>query len=144
MACALLNVFDAPVVQNIMSFVPPDPEFDTLYGTVEIKDVRHYITYGGVPQGGFVYFADQEKQGWYRWDRDYFQEASYTKIETGQVVFLVHEDGSEEIGVLPDNWEDTVNKDRLAETVMIADAYFMLAREREIADDYYVRDHADN
>ena len=110
MACALLklNVFDAPVVQNIMSFVPPDPEFDTLYGTVEIKDVRHYITYGGGAEGGFVYFADQEKkQGWYRWDRGWFQEASYTKIETGQVVFLVHEDGSEEIGVLPDNWEDS-------------------------------------
>ncbi len=37
----------------------------------------------------------------------------------------MHEGGSEQIAILPDSWETTVNLEALAETVMIADDGFM-------------------
>ena len=58
--------------------------------------------------------------GWYRWNREWFTKAVYTKVETGQVAFLMHDGGSEQIAILPDSWETTVNLEALAETVTIA------------------------
>ena len=126
MSAALLNVFDSCVVFNILSLVPPDvPEVSSLYGTTEIYKTKHYVTYGGGPEGGFVYFASPRKSGWYKWHRDWSKKPAYTKVDKGQVAFLVNADGSEQIAVLPGNWERTVDLDELAETVIIADDAFM-------------------
>ena len=61
MALALLNMFDELVVERIQDFLPEDPpdpfeDFDTLYGTVQIYQTKHYVTHSGGPEGGLVYF----------------------------------------------------------------------------------------
>ena len=112
MKTALQNIFDAPVVLNILSFVPVDDfQIETLYGFTHIYWAKHYITYCGGPEGGFVYFTSPRcrRGGWYRWNREWFTQAVYTKVEQGQVAFLMHEGGSEQIAILPDSWETTVN-----------------------------------
>ena len=128
MNTALKSVFDAPVMLNILSFVPLDNfELETLFGFTHISGVKHYITYGGGPEGGFVYFASQRpgKFSWFTWHRDWFKEAVYTKVRAGQVAFLMHSDGSEQITILPDKWDTEVDLEALAETVIIADDCFM-------------------
>ena len=98
MNTALKSVFDAPVMLNILSFVPLDNfELETLFGFTNIYGTKHYITYGGGPEGGFVYFTSRRrgKGGWYKWHRDWFKRAVYTKVVEGQVAFLMHADGSE-------------------------------------------------
>ena len=125
MAVAFLNLFDANVVQNIMAYVPLNLDFYPLYGTTTIYRTKHYVTYGGGPEGGFVYFASSRKPGWYKWHRDWFQKPTYERVEKGQVAFLINADGSEEIGVLPEGWEETVDTDDLAEMVIIADDAYM-------------------
>ena len=99
--------------------------------------MKHYITYGGGPEGGYVYFASQSlpkglrtkgrpgKSSWFKWHRDWFQEAVYTKIREGQVAFLIHADNSEQITILPERWETEVDLEALAETVVIADHCYM-------------------
>ena len=60
MNTVLKTVFDSNVVANIAAFVPVDEfEIDTLFGFTHIAGVKHYITYGGGPEGGYVYFASQ-------------------------------------------------------------------------------------
>ena len=128
MNTALKSVFDSGIVNNIFSFAPVDDfEIDTLFGFTHIGGVRHYITYGGGPEGGFVYFTSQRpgKSSWFKWHREWFREAVYTKVVEGQVAFLMHSDGSEQITILPDSWDTTVNLEALAETVIIADDGFM-------------------
>ena len=128
MNTALKSVFDSNVLANIAALVPVDDfEIDTLFGFTHIAGVRHYITYGGGPEGGYVYFASQRpgKSSWFRWHRDWFKEAVYTKIVEGQVAFLIHSDSSEQITILPERWETEVDLEALAETVIIADHGFM-------------------
>ena len=128
MNTALKSVFESGVVNNILAFVPVDNfEIDTLFGFTHIAGVKHYITYGGGPEGGFVYFASQRpgKSSWFTWHRDWFKEAVYTKVKKGQVAFLMHSDGSEHITILPDNWDTEVDLEALAETVIIADDFYM-------------------
>ena len=67
-----------------MAFVPVDNfEIDTLFGSTHIRGAKHYITYGGGPEGGFVYFTNQRpgKSSWFTWHRDWFKEAVYTKVK---------------------------------------------------------------
>jgi hypothetical protein len=82
------------------------------------------VTYGGGPEKGFVYFTNPRKSGWCKWLRNWFTQPVYTRVDEGQVVFLVNADGSEQIAVLPSNWERTVDLDELTETVIIADDAF--------------------
>ena len=112
MALALLNVFDEDIVQNIMDLVPRDPpvEWETLYGSTRVSQTKHYITYGGGPEGGYVYFYRERKAGWYKWERDWFKPPTYAKRD-GTVAMIIMDDGSERIGVLPENWEGVVEFD---------------------------------
>ena len=125
MAVAFLNLFDANVVQNIMAYVPLNLDFYPLFGTTTIYRKKHYVTYGGGPEGGFVYFTTGREQGWYKWHRGDGEKATYERVEKGQVAFLINADGSEEIGVLPEGWENAVDIDDLAEMVIIADDAYM-------------------
>ena len=118
MATALLNVLPAPVVDNVLAFVPIDR--DSLYGTATIDGVKHCVTYGGGPEGGYVYLP---RQGWCKWHREWFQRPSYTKVQHGEVAFLLNADGSEGIAVIPFDWGDEAYD--LAETVITADDAFV-------------------
>jgi len=111
MALALLNMFDELVVERIQDFLPEDPpdpfeDFDRLYGTVQIYQTKHYVTHSGGPEGGFVYFYREREAGWYRWSRNWGTPPAYTKLETGVVLMVSYPDGSERIGIAPDNWEE--------------------------------------
>ena len=111
MALALLNMFDELIVERIQDFLPEDPpdpfeDFDTLYGTVQIYETKHYCTSGGGPEGGLVYFYREREAGWYRWWRNWSTPCRYEKLATGVVLMISYPDGSERIGIAPDNWEE--------------------------------------
>ena len=111
MALALLNMFDELVVERIQDFLPEDPpdpfeDFDRLYGTVQIYQTKHYVTHSGGPEGGLVYFYREREAGWYRWSRNWGTPPAYEKLETGVVLMVSYPDGSERIGIAPDNWEE--------------------------------------
>ena len=115
-------------MSQIMSFVPVDDfAIETLFGFTTIYVAKHYITYGGGPEGGSVYSLSRRrgKGWWHRWHRDWFKKAVYTRVEEGQVAFLMQADGSEQIAILPDSWDRTVNLEALADTVIIADDWTM-------------------
>ncbi len=59
-------------------------DWKTVYGIVNIYKSKHIVTYGGGPEGGYVY--KERDPGWYRWRRTWFQSPAYTKMLTGQVV----------------------------------------------------------
>jgi len=132
MALALLNVFDESIVQNIQDLIPRDPpvEWETLYGTARIYQTKHYITYTtpSGPEGGYVYFYRERAAGWYKWHRDWFRgHPEYTMIEENVAMITVG-DGSERIGVLPENWEEVVEFDE-DWTVIIGDDDTMQSRD---------------
>ena len=77
-----LNIFDEAIVQNIQDLIPPDPE--------PLVD-WHYITHGGGPEGGYVYFYREREAGWYKWERDWLRPPTYTKLETGVVAMILME-----------------------------------------------------
>ena len=132
MALAFVNIFDENIVQNIQDLIPPDPEplvdWETLYGAERIYQTKHYITHGGGPEGGYVYFYREREAGWYKWERDWFRPPTYTKLETGVVAMIIMEDGAERIGVLPDNWEELMQFDE-DWTVIIGDDETMQNRD---------------
>ena len=111
MALALLNMFDEAVVERIQDFLPEDPpdpfeDFEYLLGTVQIYQTKHYVTHSGGPEGGLVYFYREREAGWYRWSRNWGTPPAYEKLETGVVLMVSYPDGSERIGIAPDNWEE--------------------------------------
>ena len=111
MALALLNMFDELVVERIQDFLPEDPpdpfeDFEYLLGTVQIYQTKHYATHSGGPEGGLVYFNREREAGWYRWSRNWGTPPAYEKLETGVVLMVSYPDGSERIGIAPDNWEE--------------------------------------
>ena len=112
MALALSNVFSEAIVQNIQDLIPRDPpvEWETLYGSTRIYQTKEYITYGGGPEGGCVYFYREREAGWYKWRRDWLKPSTYAKID-GTVAVIIMEDGSGRIGTLPENWEEVVEFD---------------------------------
>ena len=125
----MLNLFGESIAQNIQELIPKDPpvEWETQRGTTRIYQTKHYITYGGGPEGGYVYFYREREAGWYKWERDWFKPPSYTKID-GTVAMTIMDDGSERIGALPENWEEVVEFDEDWH-VIIGDDYTMQTRD---------------
>jgi len=131
MALALLNMFDELVVERIQDFLPEDPpdpfeDFEYLLGTVQIYQTKHYVTHSGGPEGGLVYFYREREAGWYRWSRNWGTPPAYTKLETGVVLMVSYPDGSERIGIAPDNWEEVYD---------IGDDVFVLIGDDETMQD---------
>ncbi len=54
-------------------------EWETVYGSAKIYKSKHLVTYGGGPEGGYVYFYKERDPGWYRWHRTWFQPPTYTR-----------------------------------------------------------------
>ena len=70
-------------------------EWHTLYGFAHIgRHDRHYLTYGGGPDGGIVkLWAD----GWYVWERNWGTRAIYIRIPDELEVIYKNDDGHEAI-----------------------------------------------
>ena len=128
MTLAFANLFDDIILQNIQDFIPQQTvEWETLYGKCRIHKTEHYITYGGGPEGGYVYFYREREPGWYSWNRDWLERPTYTKIDEGVVVFKITEEGSEFIAVVPDGWEYEQDEDGV---IIIGDDEEMQGRDR--------------
>ena len=96
MTLAFANVFDDSILQNIQDYIPQQTiDWEALYGKCRIYQTDHYITYGGGPEGGYVYFYREREAGWYHWHRDWLEKPAYAKIENGIVVARIDEDGCE-------------------------------------------------
>jgi hypothetical protein len=129
MTLAFANVFDDSILQNIQDFIPEQTiDWQTLYGKCRIYQTDHYITYGGGPEGGYVYFYREREAGWYHWHRGWNGPPEYNKIEDGIVVFRIDEDGCEFVYVAPHMWEYEQDDD---EVIIIGDDEEMQGRDRE-------------
>ena len=84
------------------------------------------ITYGGGPEGGYVYFYREREPGWYSWHRDWFQKPTYIKLE-GIAVFRINDDGNEFIAIVPNGIEIEEEED---ETLIVGDHDEMQGRDR--------------
>ena len=51
--------------------------WEEIHGSQVIKRRHHYVTYGGGPEGGFVYFNGS----WHAWNREWFEPATYTQLD---------------------------------------------------------------
>ncbi len=129
MTIAFANVFDDSIIQNIQDFLPQlFSEWEPLYGKNRIYETDHYLTYGGGPEGGYVYFFRERDPGWYSWNREWFQQPTYTKLDDGRlVVFRNPEEGSEFIAVVPDGFEYEVQE---YEVMIVGDDAEMQGREQ--------------
>ena len=127
MTLAFASIFDDTIIQNIQDFLPQETiEWDNLYGKCRIYHTDHYITYGGGPEGGFVYFYREREPGWYSWHRGWMEKPTYVKIE-GVVVFRINEEGSEFIAAVPNGTEIEEGED---ETIIFGDHDEMQGRDR--------------
>ena len=115
MAELLNQLFPEGIVENIADFIPPPIDWSTVHGSTKIYQTKHIITYGGGPEGGFVYFYREREAGWYSWDRGWFQPAVYTKVDGKIAVWW--DDDVEKIGVVPHDYEpgedETIMDDEL-------------------------------
>ena len=97
-------VFPEGIVDLITELVPQDPEieWESLYGSTTIYMTKHFITYGGGPDGGYVYFYKEREVGWYSWERNWGTPPVYTKVD-GQIALCFGD--SELIAVVPLDYE---------------------------------------
>jgi len=131
MSIALMPLFEPSIIDLIYDFIPMDEEdeWETLYGCTEIYETQHYLTYGGSPEGGYVFFYREREQGWYRWSRTWGEGPTYERITSGQVAIRHRQDEDEKIMVLPDNWDELGYGDD--DDIMIMDNSFMIQQDWE-------------
>ena len=104
MAEVLANVLPDGLIEHIADFIGDGLDWDYVYGTTTIYETQHIVTYGGGPEGGFVFFFREREPGWYSWERDWFQEPTYKKLN-GILVQKFTEDGTEYVAVAPRDFE---------------------------------------
>ena len=70
---ALRYIMPDGVVEDIDAFIPrrPEIEWEAVYGSTTIYATQRFITHGGGPGGGYVYFYRERPAGWYRWERSW-------------------------------------------------------------------------
>jgi hypothetical protein len=103
----LNTIFPDLVVEQIESFLPAwdeDLEWHQIYGTITIFRTKHYLTYGGGPEGGYVYFFRERQPGWYRWHRNWGTEPIYERCQ-GHLLQRFDEDGMEYVAEVPEDYE---------------------------------------
>ena len=126
MAIALMNVFDAYVVQNIYNLIPrrPDAEWEIVVGSKFIYKTKHVLLYERWSRGGYVYFYKERRARWYRWERNWGEEPRYTYIDDGPVAVRWSDD-VEYIAVLPANYEEYNWDDYEEDDMRILDSDYM-------------------
>ena len=105
----LNQVFPEGVAVNIQDYAAPYIEWEAVYGSLVIYRTKHILTYGGGPEGGYVYFYREREPGWYSWRRDWFRPPVYTKLD-GQVA-IWWDENVERIGVVPHDYEPPEGED---------------------------------
>ena len=105
----LTQFFPDAIVDNIAAYAAPEIEWETVYGSTMIYKTKHIITYGGGPEGGYVYFYKEREPGWYAWERDWFKPPSYQKVD-GQIA-IWWDDRTERIGLVPHDYEPDEDED---------------------------------
>ena len=125
----LSQIFPEGVAENIVEFIPEqeDVAWETVYGSTTTYRTKHFITYGGGPEGGYVYFFRERAPGWYSWHRDWFKEAEYTKLD-GRVLAIWWDDGVERMGVVPLDYEPDEDEDI---TILDNEHMEFMAREED-------------
>jgi hypothetical protein len=65
MAQVLRSIFPEEVMDHIAALMPEDHriEWETLYGATLIYRTKHFLTYGGGPEGGYVIFIGNASRG---------------------------------------------------------------------------------
>jgi hypothetical protein len=100
--------FPSEVVELIAEYAAEDVldtlEWEATFGTTTIYRTKHIITYGGGPEGGYVYFYKEREAGWYEWERDWFGPPTYTKVD-GLMLQRFDADGVEYLAVAPHGFE---------------------------------------
>ena len=78
-----MNLWDQRVVELIDEYVDKRPviHWETVYGFKFIYRTKHYLTHGGNPTGGYVYFFKEKNPGWHEWSISFSDdEPTYTWI----------------------------------------------------------------
>ena len=78
-------------------------QWQTVYGFAGIgRYDRHYMTYGGGPEGGVVRLSS----GWCVWRRDWFRDAESVRIPKAlRVIYLHNDDGHEAIKLVTRDYD---------------------------------------
>ena len=103
MAEVLSVMFPEGIAETIAEYAADVIEWETVYGSAEIYKTKHILTYGGGPEGGYVYFYREREPGWYEWQREWFKPPVYSKVVG--VIAIFWDDGVERIGVVPYDYE---------------------------------------
>lgn len=108
MSLALLPVLNVELIDRIYDFLPTEPEieWETLYGADMIYRTKHWVTQGGGPYGGYVYFYKERPEGWYRWCTTWGGDQVYERIRSGIMVWRHAYDEDEKCAIIPDNYEE--------------------------------------
>jgi hypothetical protein len=109
MAEVLNQILPEGLAEQIAEYAAPDVEWETVYGSKMIWRTKHFITYDGGPEGGYVYFYKEREAGWYKWERGWFQPPTYTEVD-GQIAIWWDDDRVERIGVVPHDYEPDEDK----------------------------------
>jgi hypothetical protein len=100
--------FPSEVVELIAEYAAEDVldtlEWEATCGTTTIYRTKHVLTYGGGPEGGYVYFYKEREAGWYEWERRWGRPPTYTKVD-GLMVQKFDEDCVEYLAVAPQDFE---------------------------------------
>ncbi len=75
------------------------------YGTRRVYETDDYVTYGGGPEGGYVYLYREREPSWYYWKRGLFGKPTYMKLNTWQIVSKICDEGRELIARVPNSSE---------------------------------------
>ena len=99
----LINTLPDAMVDHIESFMPVEPDWEYVYGQTTIYWTEHYITFGGGPEGGYVFFFREREAGWYRWLRQWGEEPKYSKVDG--LLAQKFDGPSEYVAVVPYDFE---------------------------------------
>jgi len=122
MSVALSTIFPLDIVSRISDFAQRHETFnwETVYGSTVIYKTKHVITYGGGPEGGYVYFYREREPGWYAWERNWGTAPTYTKLDG--LLVQKFEDDIEYVSVVPPDYEPEEEDDA---EITILDKYVM-------------------
>ena len=86
MSIAFQSVFDVEIVKHIYSFkIKPDVQWEEVESSRIIYETKHITTREWHNCGGFVYFYNERKPGWYRWVQLLYDEEPTYRFVHGLV-----------------------------------------------------------
>ena len=116
----IVDALPMDIIESILEYAQDtdDIEWEAVCGSTRIYRTNHVLTYGGGPEGGYVYFYKEREAGWYRWERDWGTQPTYTRIDG--VLAQKFEDDIEYVAVVPNDFQYDGEED-----ISILDDYIM-------------------